>query len=54
MNRLEYFKQRYGNPKILDIYECRDFIEVVCRMGGDTLLVRVYGNEREGFKVYEK
>ena len=54
MTRLEYFKQRYGNPKILDTYECRDFMEVVCRMGGDTLLVRVYGNEREGFEIYEK
>lgn len=54
MNRLEYFKKRYWYPTILDIYECKEFTEVVFRDGGEPITIRIYGNEKDGFKIYEK
>lgn len=54
MSRLEFFKNKYSPSKILDVYECREFTEIVFREGGDVLTFRIYGNERDEFKVYER
>ena len=54
MTRLGYFKETYQPSTILDVYECSDFSEIVIRKGGDVHTFRVYGNERDGFKIYER
>lgn len=33
--------------KILDVYEERDFVEIVARVGGDTVTRRYYNDGRE-------
>jgi len=33
--------------KILDVYEARDFVEIVARVGGDTVTRRYYHDGRE-------
>ena len=54
MTRLRYFRETYRPSVILDVYECKEFSEIVIKEGGDVLTFRVYGNERDGFKVYER
>lgn len=49
--RLKHFKKE--KPfSVLYTYETKDFLEVICREGGDTLTFRVYGEDE--FVIYEK
>lgn len=45
---IKWAKQRMG--RILDVYETRDFVEIVGQEGGDTLTFRYYSKD----KIYER
>lgn len=49
--RLKYFKKK-KSMRVLNTYETKDFLEVICREGGDTLTFRVYGEDE--FVIYER
>ena len=49
--RLKYFKKK-KSMRVLNTYETKDFLEVICREGGDTLTFRVYGEDK--FVIYER
>lgn len=51
--RVEYFKIMIGGI-ILDVYETKEFTEIVCRRGSDVITYRIYGNEALGYTVTER
>lgn len=51
--RVEYFKNMMGGI-ILDVYETKEFTEIVCRRGGDVITYRIYGNEVLGYSITER
>lgn len=46
-NRMKYFHEEVGCDYILEVYEGKDFIEIVSKTGGDVTTTRIYG-ERDG------
>ena len=51
--RVEYFENMVGGI-ILDVYETKEFTEIVCRRGSDVITYRVYGNEALGYSITER
>lgn len=51
--RIEYFENMVGGI-ILDVYETKEFTEIVCRRGSDVITYRVYGNEALGYSITER
>ena len=52
--RMKYFKEQYGNGRLLDKYESAKFLEVVTNRGGDVCTFRVYGNNHSNFIITER
>ena len=49
--RVKWFIKMYS-PTIVQItYDCKDFTEILTSEGGDQMLYRIYGNEKEGFRA---
>lgn len=54
MTRLEYLKATYMPDVIYEVHEGKDFTEVRARNGGDMLVYRIRGNDKDGFIVMMK
>ena len=54
MTRLEWFKKNKNHYVIYDVYEAKDFTDIFCRIGTETILYRVRGNDKDGFTVSER
>ena len=52
--RINYLEKNVGFDYILEVYNDREFTEVVSKMGGDVLTHRVYGDNPNNFRVYER
>ena len=51
MTRVEYLKATYMPDVIYEVHEGKDFTEVRARNGGDMLVYRIRGNDKDGFTV---
>ena len=51
MTRLEYLKATYMLDVIYEVHEGSDYTEVRARNGGDMLVYRIRGNDKDGFIV---
>lgn len=51
--REKYFFER-KDYLIINIFPTPDFLEIVCREGGDYIKFRVYGSSEEDFYIVEK
>jgi hypothetical protein len=51
MTRLEYLRETYMPDVIYEVYEHIDYTEVRARNGGDMLIYRIRGNDKDGFMV---
>lgn len=51
--RTEYFEIMIGGI-ILDMYETKEFTDIICKRGGDVITYRIYGNEAIGYTVTER
>ena len=54
MTRMEWFKENIEHSTIYETYETKDFTDFFCRVGTETILYRVRGNDRDGFTVSER
>lgn len=54
MTRVDWFKENVEHFAIYETYETEDFTDVFCRVGNDTILYRVRGNDKDGFTVSER
>ena len=53
---MAYFKQQENPDKILETCNTKDFLEVICKYGGDVVTYRVYDSAKEpsGFYITER
>ena len=51
MTRLEYLRETYMPDVIYEVHEGSDYTEVRARNGGDMLIYRIRGNDKDGFVV---
>lgn len=47
--RVKWFIKMYSPTTVQITYDCKDFTEILISEGGDQMLYRIYGNEKEGF-----
>ena len=52
--RLQHFKNTFQPSEILEKYYTEYFTEILTREGGEVHVFRVYGNEKDGYKIYER
>lgn len=54
--RMAYFKQQENPDRILETCNTKDFLEVICKYGGDVVTFRVYDSAKEpsGFYITER
>lgn len=49
--RVKWFIKMYSPTTVQITYDCKDFTEILISEGGDQMLYRIYGNEKEGFRA---
>lgn len=54
MTRKEYFKKHISYTKLLDHYRMYDFVEFVVNRYGDINVYRVYGHDKNSYKLVER
>ena len=52
--RKKFFKERCDYDKLYDEVELHDCSEFTVRIGGDTLIYRVYGKSKDNFTMCER
>lgn len=54
MTRFEYFNEHKTYTRLLAKYETREFLEVTVDRFGDVVTYRVYGDNENNYKIYER
>ena len=54
MSRLTYLKENVSFSKLIKHYEYRDCDEFIVDRWGDVCVFRVYGDNEDNFKIFEK
>lgn len=52
--RVKFVEENTCCDTVLNVWHTDKCTEIECRVGGDLLVFRVYGNEKEGFSYTER